>query len=81
MTDSCPPPRRLEDDPRHRGRVVRYEPARRYGFIRADTGERAFFHHGALKEPTWIPQTGERVVFEREIGPQGLRAFDVRREA
>lgn len=62
------------------GIIEQYHPSKRWGYIRADDFERLFFHRGGiLNAEAWTPRAGERVIFDRELGPKGPRAFHVHR--
>lgn len=61
------------------GRVKWYSIAKGYGFIvREEDGEDIFVHHSAiLDEEDGVLWEGDRVRFEVEDGPKGLKARNV----
>lgn len=61
------------------GTIVRMRQDRGFGFIKAETGDQYFFHakQCARTFPFERLEIGQRVTFEPEQGPQGLRAANV----
>ena len=63
------------------GEVIRYNPVKRYGFIRDDeSGQDVLLHEEALcpgEETSWI-RRGVRVSFDVRRTPKGMRAANVR---
>ncbi len=61
------------------GTVTRLIRERGYGFIARFENDDLFFHRSALKHISMDEiEEGERVEFEVEQGPKGLRATNVR---
>lgn len=46
-----------------------------WGFITDNEGKDIFFHKNYLKGYQKEPQTGDQVIFAKELGPRGLRAI------
>jgi CspA family cold shock protein len=58
------------------GIVKRWLSRRGYGFIEVDNEEDVFVHHSALNG-VFALREGQRVMFETESSPRGLRAKNV----
>lgn len=56
------------------GIVKFYNDEKRFGFIKADTGEDIFVHASGLKQPV---KENDKVTFETETGKKGLNAVNV----
>lgn len=63
------------------GEIARFNPDKRYGFIRCDGGgDDVLVHVSALcpgEDPSWL-RPGARVVFDVRRSDRGLRAVNVR---
>jgi CspA family cold shock protein len=62
------------------GTVKWFNASKGYGFIARDGGEDVFVHHSAIQgEGYRTLEEGERVEFEVEPSPKGLKATNVTR--
>lgn len=57
------------------GVVKFYDETKRFGFIKADTGEDIFVHSSGLKQAI---KENDKVTFETETGKKGVNAVNVR---
>lgn len=61
------------------GTVKWFNPQKGYGFIRQDQGPDVFVHFSAIQGSGYrVLEEGQRVEFEVERTPRGLRAVKVR---
>jgi len=61
------------------GTVKWFNEKRGYGFIQQDNGPDVFVHHTSIRGQGFKTlKEGQRVEFEIEKGPKGLKAEDVR---
>lgn len=58
------------------GTVRFFNRERNFGFIASDEGDDVFIHFSALPSESAQPQEGQRVQFEIEQGPKGVRAIN-----
>nr|WP_203616160.1 cold shock domain-containing protein [Streptomyces sp. SID13726] len=62
-----------------RGKVVRFDEVRGYGFIRPEEGgEDVFMHANDLIDEKYLYQAGSEVEFSKEHGEKGLKASEIR---
>ncbi len=61
------------------GTIKKLITERGFGFIAAEDGKEYFFHRGGLQAPLDFDRLadGERVSFEIETSPKGLRAVQI----
>jgi len=61
------------------GTVKWFNASKGFGFIARDGGEDVFVHHSAIQSEGYRQlEEGQRVEFEVETGPKGLKAVNVR---
>jgi cold shock CspA family protein len=64
--------------PKQRGQVKWFNPAKRYGFLIAETGEEVFFHQEQFLEgPSNGPRDGQKVRFHIHYPVKGPEALNV----
>jgi CspA family cold shock protein len=62
------------------GTIKRLQRDKGFGFIRDTSGQDFFFHRSAVQGDFDSLREGQRVSFEEEPSPKGLRAGNVRPE-
>ncbi len=61
------------------GTVKWFNASKGFGFIARDGGEDVFVHHSAIQSEGYRQlEEGQRVEFEVETGPKGLKAVNVK---
>jgi CspA family cold shock protein len=61
------------------GTVKWFNASKGFGFIARDGGEDVFVHHSAIQSEGYRQlEEGQRVEFEVETGPKGLKASNVK---
>jgi CspA family cold shock protein len=61
------------------GTVKWFNASKGFGFISRDGGEDVFVHHSAIQSEGYRQlEEGQRVEFEVETGPKGLKAVNVK---
>ena len=61
------------------GPVKWFNASKGFGFISRDGGEDVFVHHSAIQSEGYRQlEEGQRVEFEVETGPKGLKAVNVK---
>jgi CspA family cold shock protein len=61
------------------GTVKWFNASKGFGFIARDGGEDVFVHHSAIQSEGYRQlEEGQRVEFEVETGPKGLKAANVK---
>jgi CspA family cold shock protein len=61
------------------GTVKWFNASKGFGFIARDGGEDVFVHHSAIQSEGYRQlEEGQRVEFEVETGPKGLKATNVK---
>jgi len=61
---------------KQKGTVKWFNARKNYGFIEREEGEDVFVHASSIQSNRFLSE-GDRVVFETEESPRGLRAINV----
>lgn len=72
---SIPKREQLEAEPALTGVINHFDEKKGFGFIKGENGDSFFFHQNQM---TGTPAVGKKVTFEKERGPKGWSAVDVK---